>query len=478
MDQVVGTQLGYIPRRFWWTKRITIGSTVLVVLIVGLVFGATSASQRQLDAQIESYRAAGDPVYVEDFNVFKDIPDDENAATYYEKAELAYTWPAGIAAKVRLNDLHRASLNSTSNAFVSEIERLINTNGETIELLRKGGRCAGVEWGYTLTSPLYIAPLPSLSGCRDLGKLLGISAIQAHGGGHDDDALDLLISLKRLGDHRFEEPPALVGHMVALSITSLTCQAVEHIGHALVLGSNSDATQANTSVRRQATVLIEELLDESALAWSRSNTLAFERATLIDSVDQIGKGLAVGWYPTPPPPMSWLTRPLFIEHSREVAGITTAIKLAADMDTYSQAKKHFPDLNEFLNTGVSWLMPAHILMPPLERLIYLDFRIRADRRMAAVSLAIRLFEIDHGSRPQSLDELVPAYLDAIPLDPFAEKATPIQYVPSAIPPVLYSVGMDGVDEGGKYHLRRNGSLYPDRADLVYFLNGDRPKGKY
>jgi hypothetical protein len=49
------------------------------------------------------------------------------------------------------------------------------------------------------------------------------------------------------------------------------------------------------------------------------------------------------------------------------------------------------------------------------------------RRFVAVALAIRLYELDHGARPPTLDELVPDYLDAVPRDPFAHADRPIGY---------------------------------------------------
>src|SRR5690606_25372409 len=55
------------------------------------------------------------------------------------------------------------------------------------------------------------------------------------------------------------------------------------------------------------------------------------------------------------------------------------------------------------------------------------FRMLADRRMTAVSLAIQLYRADHGDWPASLDQLVPDYLSAIPADPFPADGAPIGY---------------------------------------------------
>lgn len=56
----------------------------------------------------------------------------------------------------------------------------------------------------------------------------------------------------------------------------------------------------------------------------------------------------------------------------------------------------------------------------------------------------------HGTWPATLEQLVPAYLPRVPLDPFTGEA--LRYVPpksEGEAPVFYSVGADRVDQGGK-----------------------------
>lgn len=59
-------------------------------------------------------------------------------------------------------------------------------------------------------------------------------------------------------------------------------------------------------------------------------------------------------------------------------------------------------------------------------------------------LALKMYKNDVGTLPPSLTELVPAYLDSVPLDPFDGK--PLRYSPSK--KILYSIGADLADEGG------------------------------
>jgi hypothetical protein len=51
------------------------------------------------------------------------------------------------------------------------------------------------------------------------------------------------------------------------------------------------------------------------------------------------------------------------------------------------------------------------------RAFFLHYQSLAKRRAAAVSLALRLYELDHGCRPKTLDELEGEYLDKVPGDP-------------------------------------------------------------
>jgi hypothetical protein len=58
------------------------------------------------------------------------------------------------------------------------------------------------------------------------------------------------------------------------------------------------------------------------------------------------------------------------------------------------------------------------------------------RRLAAAAIAIRVYEIDRGSRPESLQELVPGYLPRVPTDPMVKGNLPILYAPDESPPFV------------------------------------------
>lgn len=82
---------------------------------------------------------------------------------------------------------------------------------------------------------------------------------------------------------------------------------------------------------------------------------------------------------------------------------------------------------------------------------------RASRKHAAArvrvslllaDIAIRRFRLDHGAYPAGLDQLVPKYLKSLPPDPFSREK-PLRYIPASGGCLLYSLGPDLKDDGGK-----------------------------
>ena len=71
---------------------------------------------------------------------------------------------------------------------------------------------------------------------------------------------------------------------------------------------------------------------------------------------------------------------------------------------------------------------ASSLRPPAPGLIDAGDRLAVTLGHAATAVALRRFRIDHGAYPTGLDELVPRYLKAVPIDPYA--GGPPEYVRS------------------------------------------------
>jgi hypothetical protein len=73
----------------------------------------------------------------------------------------------------------------------------------------------------------------------------------------------------------------------------------------------------------------------------------------------------------------------------------------------------------------------------------------ATLRLLQLELALRLYKHDQGQHPESLDELVPKYIEAVPLDPMSPTNEPLRSVQTENGLVPYSVGYNGIDDQGQ-----------------------------
>jgi hypothetical protein len=72
----------------------------------------------------------------------------------------------------------------------------------------------------------------------------------------------------------------------------------------------------------------------------------------------------------------------------------------------------------------------------------------AKHRLAQLAVAVAIFHAQTGAMPEDLEKLVPAYIEAIPADPFDGK--PLRMIgPKDNRLTLYSIGPDLKDDGGK-----------------------------
>jgi hypothetical protein len=105
---------------------------------------------------------------------------------------------------------------------------------------------------------------------------------------------------------------------------------------------------------------------------------------------------------------------------------------------------------------------SQIVLPVFDQARFRWVVMDAQWRITELRLATRAYQQQHGTPPPSLEALVPAYLPAVPQDPFAPK--PLVYRRTGTAALIYSRGPDGKDDGGKDLGAR---VNPDsRGDIV------------
>jgi hypothetical protein len=86
-------------------------------------------------------------------------------------------------------------------------------------------------------------------------------------------------------------------------------------------------------------------------------------------------------------------------------------------------------------------------MPAMGKVQNAADRTRQVHDNLTLAFALAWYHRDHGRYPKTLDALAPKYVKEIPPDLFSGK--PLIYPPSGSGYLLYSVGVNGKDEGGR-----------------------------
>lgn len=130
-------------------------------------------------------------------------------------------------------------------------------------------------------------------------------------------------------------------------------------------------------------------------------------------------------------------------------------KLTAEMERLDDALSDI-DKSRYLLTS--------LLVPNISRAAERFYIVMTERALAITAIALHRYRLAEGHWPEKLEELVPRYLSAIPMDEMIGE--PLRYQRGTNDTfTLYSVGKDGRDDGG------NPNPPPDRQKLRGLWDG-------
>ncbi|MCX5654879.1 MAG: hypothetical protein NTY65_09560 [Planctomycetota bacterium] len=288
-----------------------------------------------------------------------------------------------------------------------------------------------------------ITDLPEAFSALSLANLLGVRARNHARRGNDEAAMEDGMRLIRFG-HQMEDGK---GVLVAYLIGS----TVKQVGLAVMCDLVRESRLPPAQLRRFEAEIAPYQVDPRALADTLRAEYDYSRSVL----DKITCG------EMDPGPLLSLSRIEIRMGSWErflyKPNRTRRLMAEAFREMISAAPKNgkdAPDLARFyeqasLEQGLS---NGNYLGGRLYRLtvgnVHGVFSIKCitNVQLAAtrVLLAMKAFKTEKGRLPTTLDELVPEYLDAVPLDDFDGK--PLRY--NLVKKIIYTVGKDLRDDGG------------------------------
>lgn len=443
------------------TRRVVVATVALLAFcLVGSVVWWRWHLSYEVNGRLRALQLAGLPTSGAELNQwYAAVPDRENAALVMTQGfALMRTFP-----DQRSNEVSRFKSPPRGQALTSEQKTLLADYAEL-----NAAALAKAQEAITLPKsryPIDFSPgamglvLPHLGQLKGLAQTANYGALVKLGSNSNQDvpaAITTMLGLARTLD----EEPFQISQLVRIAIIRLAATTLER---SLVVGGWSDdelrragsAFAATETTKAMMRALIGERASAIPYFWMsrrewdevrRSAPSTGESDT--EPIDSVLPGLI--------PRLAWVTgffeRDLgfyldAMETNIAFASLPFPRNLAVCTNLVSQQELAANRHHHLLSS---------LLLPSVDRALIRESECAARLTVARTALALERFRLAHGRLSKDLGELVPRLLPAVPLDPF--DAAPLRYKPLLTGYVVYSIGRDGHDDGGKEPpVRRRGS---------------------
>jgi hypothetical protein len=429
------------PGHFRRLKRWSLIGFVILFLLIGLRLWWGFEAQRRLDAMIAAAHARGEPITIDDFNNRPAIPDSNNAAIPLQAAGKSIKFSTTQETFVE-------GFNDTlpiSPADQKELHEIVYANRAAIAQARQARPLTQSDYGLHITSPVFAGLLRHINDAGQLDQVERLAVFDAHLAGNDAEAIELLRDMDHHLNAVGKSTPGLVTILFTSYRLTMAADVITQLAPELdVAGSSSHAT-TQPATRQKVRALIDTLLDEHELQQSLQSAWEFERLMYLDAGPALARTMKPAW-------LAELLGPMYMLDSMRGADFMAQHRIASTQPNYPAAVHASPlparaGTRSGLEKTVSAISDRFGMINRDPHLWH--FRLLAARRGAAIALAIRLYSLDHDHQlPPRLEDLIPTYLPALPADPLRADGKTFTYHPELTPPRLYSVGVNGVDDGG------------------------------
>jgi hypothetical protein len=375
---------------------------VAAMLALRLVWGWHA--RRQLDCVLAELERRNEPTTVA---AVKDrpLPDADNAAVIQLRAAAMYT---GIDCP-RNSNLNYPDYPPYDTAWWALANASEQAHRPMMAVLRTARPLRRAHFGPAV--PWTAAALTPLNSIKNVANIASDGAVYAHLYGEDDaEALERLHDVFHLANS-IRQQPLVVSQLVAQGVDSLGCHSLMSIAPGLNALSNRRPARPE-----QVRALIDLLLDERPLNEAMVESIRIDRVLIVDFA-----AMFIG--------STWFLRPLADLELATLHRNYDVSLAAASRPSWPQSQEAFtpiPPVPPHRRGRGRYYFGLH--GGTHELILERQWRCIAERRLAAIALAMHLYKMDRGRLPATLRDLVPAYLQSVPKDPFHADSRPMGYV--------------------------------------------------
>lgn len=394
------------------------------------------------------------------------LPESENGATKLQEAfELKRTFSdsrsnlvIGLFEISRTNLLNQADLD-LAREFLALNQPALEQANVALQFHRFG---FPVDYSYGPDTLLpHLSELKSMASTFALQSL--IVDVQKKESGSSDDMKSIL----RLADTLREEP-ILLSYLVRNAIISIATKTLErNLSLYEMDAATADDLQRSFAAVNNSNLLSRALIGELAIniPLFRLSKAEAEAASDEDE-DGNSRSRTPQRYAGRSNSFVWFTGFLERDLAFFMATMTKGIGLATNpppevlqLDGYFQERAALARRRYYFMSGM--------LLPALSRVVAREVTVETNLRLAITGLAVERFRLENNRLPAALDELVPKYIAGVPTDPFNGK--PLRFLPQSSGYVVYGVGSDLRDDGGREPPKRKKSSDQMTYDITFIV---------
>ncbi len=426
LSEYTANVFGYIAQRWrWW--HVSIVLTAMFLAACGLVWLFQSS---ELEERYAEMRAAGHPVTLEELNDYYALPArvEDNTELWLEAVRLIEASSSDIDwfSLPVFGDGADVPPSGEPWAERELVVGYLNDYAEALVAIHKA-----VAGGGNVRFPRdyregYGASLNETMPLRECARLLVLEGVLR---AYDSDlagSVDSLRSIFTVG-RTFGNDPLVVSFLVRVAVDGM---AVEYAKQLF----------STTEFPREDLTAFQADLRELDYTQGLRRAVVGDRAFTMSMFDDL--------------PM-WEFDSDYPPFSRILAGSAKVRYLDLMRDVVAATEKPWPEALSASVAAGNWQPNPMSLVDGLVEefdssfisvCVQVGARATANTRSLDAAIAVELFRRDHGDWPAALNDLVPQYLPAVPVDPFDGK--PLRYIVKEPGFVVYSVGEDLVDDQG------------------------------
>jgi hypothetical protein len=416
---------------------------LILVLLIALVAWRHHQSS-QVEARLKIIRDAGYPTSAAELDRwYAAAPDDRNAALLY--VEAAGQLGSGDPETDRAFQSALAEVPMRAPLPPDLTKRLtehLAAHRESLELIHRAAQLTQSRYPVDLSTG-FNALLPHLAEIRKLAQLLREQVVLEADAGRADQAVTAIVDGAALGRSLANEP-LLISYLVRIAVNAIMVSGAEQAVNRVKLSeTHLDQISRALASADDTNGVIRALAGERAAAIGLFQMDPGQAAALMS---QGGAGPSAAQLRG----LSALNRLTGLFDRDLVYYLDTMqIFIAAASQSSSDRSETAREFDERMAEAKrSYYILTALVAPALSKALDRDTENAARIRVATTALAVERHRLQHGGQvPDSLEALVPAFLKAIPLDPFTGE--PLRFQKQQDGYVVYSVGTNRSDDGGE-----------------------------